>query len=53
MNECEHVFKAIKCYLIGPPILSSPKAGEELYMYLAMLDFAVSVVLFQHNQSNE
>ena len=53
MNECEHAFEAIKWYLVEPPILSNLEAGEELYMYLAVLDLAINSILFQHNQSNE
>ncbi|RVW13223.1 hypothetical protein CK203_026368 [Vitis vinifera] len=53
MNECEHAFEAIKRYLVEPPILSNLEAGEELYMYLAVLDLAINSILFQHNQSNE
>ena len=52
-NECGHAFEAIKRYQLEPPILSSPQVGEELYFYLAMSDFIVSTILFQHNQSNE
>ena len=52
-DECEHTFEAIKRYLIEPPILSSLEAEEELYIYLVVSDFAINVVLFWHNQSNE
>ena len=45
-EECKNAFDAIRQYLIEPPILSSPEIGEELYMYLAVLDYVVSVVLF-------
>ena len=30
-----------------PPILSSPLIGEKLYMYLAISEWAISVVLFR------
>ena len=36
-----------KRYLTQPPTLSSPFPGEKLYMYLAVLDWAVSAVLFR------
>ncbi|RVW68761.1 hypothetical protein CK203_065668 [Vitis vinifera] len=52
-DECKHTFEAIKCYLAELPILSSPKANEELYMYLAVSDCAISVMLFWHIQSSE
>ena len=47
------LFEAIKRYLTEPPILSSPKAGEELHMYLTISKYVVSVVLFQHVQNGE
>lgn len=39
-------------YFTKPPIWSSPEVGEELYIYLAMLDYAASVVLFWHAPSD-
>ena len=35
------------------PILSNPKFDEELHMYLALFDYIVSVVLFQHIRDKE
>ncbi|KAL6331220.1 hypothetical protein AAG906_009648 [Vitis piasezkii] len=32
LDKCMQTFEAIKRYLIEPPILSSPKSGEELYI---------------------
>ena len=49
MEECEHAFEDVQWYLMKPPILSSSEVGEELYMYLAMLNFAINVILFLHN----
>ena len=46
-EECKSAFDAINQYLIEPPILSSSKEEEELYMYLVVSDFTVSVVLFR------
>ncbi|KAL6335872.1 hypothetical protein AAG906_003497 [Vitis piasezkii] len=40
-------FEGIKHYLTQPPILSSPQPNEQLYMYLAVSDWAVSAVLFR------
>lgn len=53
MDECDHDFEVIKRQLAEPPILGNLKAREELYMYLVVLDIAISIVLFRHNQSNE
>ena len=41
---------AIKHYLAEPPILTSPEAGETLFMYLAVSDVTVSVVLFKEGE---
>lgn len=35
-NECRNVFEELKAYLSAPPLLSKPKVGEELYLYLAV-----------------
>ena len=37
----------MKLYLAHPPILSSPKPNEDLYIYLAMSEHTVSAVLFR------
>ena len=46
-EECDRAFFAIKQYLIEPPILVSPEAGETLYLYLAASDIALSAALFK------
>ena len=46
-SDYELAFEEIKRYLAQPPILSSPQFGEQLYMYLAVYDCVVSVVLFR------
>lgn len=45
-EECEHAFNEIKRYLISPPVLTSPKTGQTVYIYLGASDYAVSAVLF-------
>ncbi|RVW69617.1 Retrovirus-related Pol polyprotein from transposon 17.6 [Vitis vinifera] len=52
-SDCETVFEKIKRYPTQPPILSSPQPGEQLYMYLAVFDCAVSVVLFRYVNDKE
>ena len=52
-NDCELAFEDIKSYLTQPPILSSPQPGEQLYMYLAVSNCVVSVVLFRYIKDNE
>ena len=46
-EECKEAFQDLKRYMRSPPILSDPKLGEELYMYLAVSDQVVSVVLLK------
>ena len=46
-EECSVAFQGIKAYLSTPPCLSIPNPGEPLFLYLAMSDHAVSVVLVQ------
>jgi len=43
-------FDELKLYLSQAPILSRSVVGETLYMYLAVLDHAVSVVLIRLDQ---
>ena len=52
-SDCEQAFGEIKRYLMQPPILSNPQPGEELYMYLAISDCVVSVVLFLNEKDKE
>ena len=46
-EECDRAFIEIKQYLIEPPILVSPEAGDTLYLYLAASNIAVGVALFK------
>ena len=45
INECEATFQELKCYLSNPPLLSSSKGGENLYLYLAVSVTTVSAAL--------
>jgi ribonuclease HI len=44
-EECSVAFQGIKAYLSTPPCLSIPNPGEQLFLYLAVSDHAVSAVL--------
>ncbi|CAL2254933.1 unnamed protein product [Prunus armeniaca] len=44
-DECEVAFQNLKTYLTSPPLLSKPIPGEDLYIYLAVSDSAVSSAL--------
>ena len=46
-NECEATFQELKRYLSNPPLLSPSKEGENLYLYLAVSDTAVSAALIR------
>lgn len=50
MDECQQAFDELKCYLSRAPILSRPVPRETLYMYLAITDHVVSVVLLRLDQ---
>ena len=46
-NECEAAFQELKCYLSSPPLLSSSKEGEDLYLFLAVSASVVSAALIR------
>ena len=41
-------FEELKQYLLGPLVLSSPEKEEVLYAYLAVTDYAISLVLVRN-----
>ena len=41
-DECQTAFDNLKTYLSSPPLFSPSKPGEELYLYLAISQAAVS-----------
>ena len=49
-EECDQALATIKHYLEKPLVLASPEVGETLFMYLAVSDIAVSVVLFKEGE---
>ena len=44
-DKCQKAFKELKKYLSSLPLLSPSKPGEELYLYLAISQAAVSTAL--------
>ena len=46
-EECAQAFQQLKDYLSHPPIMSSPKADEVLFAYIAVTPYAVSLVLIR------
>ena len=52
-DECQMAFENLKAYLSSPPLLSPSKAGEELYLYLAVSQVAVSVTLVREENLSQ
>ena len=44
-TECQQAFKVLKAYHSSSPLLSPPKPGEELFLYLAVSPAVVSTAL--------
>ena len=52
-DECEAVFEDLKRYLSNLSLLSPPKEGENLYLYLAVSTTAVSVALIREEAKKQ
>ena len=52
-DECRQTFEVVKHYFTEPLILSNPKSGKKLYIYLVVSDYTISIVLFRHIQDKE
>ena len=50
-EECDSAYQSLKLYPTHPPILSSPKLGKDPYMYLAVSELAISMVLIKVQDS--
>ena len=46
-DESQKAFKDLKRYMVEPPLVAKPNADEVLYLYLAVSDKAISVVLLK------
>lgn len=46
-ESCDEAFRELKEYLAKAPRLTAPEPGEDLFMYLAVTDHAVSAVLLR------
>ncbi|XP_060182150.1 uncharacterized protein LOC132611795 [Lycium barbarum] len=49
--ECQKALAELKKYLSSPPLLHTPKENEQLYLYLAVSEIAVSGVLVQEEEA--
>ena len=52
-EQCDQAFMAIKQYLIEPPILASPVAGDTLYLLLVVSEVLVSETLFKEDENRK
>ena len=50
---CEQALQDLKRYLTSPPLLSKPKDGEQLYIYLAVSEGAISAVLVREEDGKQ
>ncbi|XP_028126300.1 uncharacterized protein LOC114323039 [Camellia sinensis] len=51
--ECTEALQGLKKYISTPPLLSTPKLREELYLYLAVSEQAVSAVLIREVEKEQ
>ncbi|GMP26675.1 hypothetical protein CsSME_00003020 [Camellia sinensis var. sinensis] len=52
-KECEAALADLKKYLTTTPVLSNPVPGEELFLYLAVSEHAVSAVLIREEKGEQ
>ena len=53
MDECEKASQELKQYLSNPPLLSSSKERENLYLYLAISATVVSATLIREEDRRQ
>src|SRR2546425_3006379 len=49
-QECQEAFEKVKAYLTHPPVLSPPKPGNPLVLYVSVEDLGVRAMLAQANE---
>ncbi|KAL2249877.1 UNVERIFIED_CONTAM: Retrovirus-related Pol polyprotein from transposon [Sesamum indicum] len=52
-EECDRALQDLKEYLTKPQLLANPKEGETLFLYLAVLENAVSSVLVRDEEGSQ
>ena len=52
-SECEKAFGQLKEYLAHAPLLSTPREGDQLYLYLAVSKWATSLVLVREVEGKQ
>ena len=50
---CEEALQQLKKYLTSPPLLSKPKDGERIFIYLVVSKTVVSVMLIQEEEGRQ
>ena len=51
-DECQQTFENLKVYISSPLLLSPSKPGEELYLYLAVSQVAISAALVREEDGS-
>ena len=46
-KECDKAFRDLKDYLMQVPMLTTPKPGDDLFIYLSVFDHAISAMLLR------
>ena len=52
-DECQKAFEDLKKSLSSPPLLSPSKPGEELYLYIAVSQAAISAALVREEEGTQ
>ena len=52
-SECEEAFGQLKEYLAHAPLLSTPREGDQLFLYLAISKWATSSVLVREKERKQ
>ena len=52
-DKCQKAFEDLKKYLSSPPLLSPSRPGEELYLYIAVSQAAVSAILVKEEGGSQ
>ncbi|XP_050222294.1 uncharacterized protein LOC126672387 [Mercurialis annua] len=52
-EECQKVFEELKIFLTSPPLLSWPKTGEVLYLYLSAGKETIASVLVREEEEEQ
>ena len=52
-DKCQKAFEDLKKYLSSPPLLSLSKPGEELYLYIVVLQATVSAALVREEEGSQ